>query len=281
MTATQGKKSQGYGRYSRTYTLPDGSVYDSVTSILGVLAKPALISWAANVERAACLEASADLYEDFPAGAEKMSRAAYIETLERRLSKEKAHQKALTKAGNIGSEAHALIEWNIRKGLGQLPGKQPEVSPPAAKAFAAYQAWRDEADLFPLKIEEIVYSRKREYAGTLDLFARIHHAPSGGAVHAVLDWKTGKAIYNEALLQNAAYIHAFREMGHILGECWGCIVRLPKVETDPDFEVRWISPDEQAAHFEGFMAAKRLWDWQSAQNAQASQGDAGRRGNDS
>jgi len=260
-TAKQGTKDQGYGRFSRTYTLPDGAVYDSVTSILGIIAKPALINWAANTERDLCLEASAQLYQDFPVGAQKMESAAYKETLLRRIGDKKAHQKLLDKAGNIGKEAHALIEWNMRKELGQLPGLQPAVGPEAARAFSKFQEWRQGVELRPLRIEEVVYSREQEYAGTLDLYAALK-GPDDALVHAVIDWKTGKAIYDEALLQNAAYIWALREMGHAVGETWGLIVRLPKVKTDPDFEVRWISPDEQVTHFQAFTAAKALWDWQ-------------------
>lgn len=258
---TRGKQTRAYGRTSRIYTLEDGSVFDSVTAILSIVAKPALINWAANQERELCIQASSELYEDFPAGGVKMSSAAYKETLERRLGQQKAHQKALEKAGNIGGQAHALIEWNLRQKLGQLPGSQPEVSHEASMAFGHFHVWAEQAELRPMRIEDVVYSREQEYAGTLDLYAALK-GPDGREVHAVIDWKTGKAIYGEALLQNAAYIAALREMGHAMGETWGLIVRLPKVATDPGFEARWISPEEQTEHFIGFTAAKALWDWQ-------------------
>jgi hypothetical protein len=55
--------------------------------------------------------------------------------------------------------------------------------------------------LEPLAIERTVYCEVCGYAGTLDLYARV------SGVLTVLDWKSGKAIYPEAFLQNVAYRH--------------------------------------------------------------------------
>src|SRR5690348_12313582 len=95
----------------RWYELPDGSRLPSVTSILRVVAKPALVTWAARVERALVVEAAANLHEDLPPGGVKMSRPAYIASLLRRVGSQQAHQRALAKAGDIGSQVHARIEW--------------------------------------------------------------------------------------------------------------------------------------------------------------------------
>ena len=75
---------------------------------------------------------------------------------------------------------------------------------------------------------------------------------------AVIDWKSGKRIYPESFLQNAAYRHAVREMGHGDPKV-GLVVRLPKVATDPTFEVMWCPPEQEA--FDNFLHAKRLWEW--------------------
>ena len=88
---------QGYGRVSRAYELPTGEIFDSVTSILGVIAKPALINWAANKERELVTEAAADFYLDLPLDAARMSRPAFLASLSARLGKTKAHQD---EAGN-------------------------------------------------------------------------------------------------------------------------------------------------------------------------------------
>ena len=256
---------QGYGRTSRRYTTPDGETYDSVTSILSVVGKPALINWAANTERALVIEAAANLWEDVPL-TKKMSRASYVATLTDRIGKQKAHQKELAKAAEIGSQIHALIEWNLRKELKQEPGPEPVVRDKATWGFMVYEEWRKTVQLAPLAIEQTVWSKSHRYAGTMDLYAGLLLEPHG-EVRVVLDWKSGKGIYPEALLQNAAYVQALIEMGHAEAPVYGAVVRFPKVEGDPDFEVRVITPDELATLFPVFLAVKQLWDWSQAEDA--------------
>jgi hypothetical protein len=91
----------------------------------------------------------------------------------------------------------------------------------------------------------------------MDLMAEINGRPT------LQDWKTGKAIYQEALLQNVAYRQAVREMGLFDGEIDGMIVRLPKVDTDPEFEVRKITESEDQL-LEVFLNVRALWDWLNA-----------------
>ena len=263
VTAKRHTVDQGYGRTSRQYQTPDGERYDSVTSILSVVGKPALINWAANTERALVIEAASNLWEDIPINGKKMSRTAYVATLTERIGKQKAHQKELAKAADIGSQVHALIEWNLRRELGQIVGPEPTVQDKAAWAFMSYEDWRKATKLVPVAIEQVVWSTQHRYAGTMDLFADVLIEPYGSC-HVVLDWKTGKGIYPEALLQNAAYVQALIEMGHATTLVHGAVVRLPKVETDPEFEVRIITPEEQVELFNVFVNVKALWDWSQA-----------------
>lgn len=253
---TEPTNRRGYSR-GRFYETPDGCQRPSVTNILGVIGKPALINWAAKEERLMCIEAAANLYMDAPANV-KMSRPAFISTLETRLGTEKAHRKKMREASDIGSEAHALIEWNLRKELKQEVGPQPHVGDKAMWAFTQWERWRESINLEPLYIEQTVWSVNHDYAGTLDLWARITINGLRRQL-TVLDWKTGKAIYWEALLQNTAYAHAIVEMGHADEIPAGVIVRLPKVETDPEFESLIITPDKQAGLFKSFLCARGLF----------------------
>ena len=230
----------------------DGKLYPSVTTILGVIGKPQLINWAAKVEREMVLKVSADLYEDAGHGM-KMGRSNWLIMMEQRIGREKAHSKELAKAGEIGSQVHALIEWTLKASMMYEAGPSPRISDKAQWAFMAWQDWRKSVNLKPLLIEQVVYSTKHKYAGTLDLFALVNDVPT------VIDWKTGKSVYGEAHLQNAAYRRALREMGHGDPKA-GLIVRLPKVETDPEFEV--IDAKSERAEFPRFLDAMRLWKWQ-------------------
>jgi len=71
----------------------------------------------------------------------------------------------------------------------------------------SWKDWARSVDLEPLAIERTVYCLGCGYAGTLDLYARVK------GVLTVLDWKSGKAIYPEAFLQNLAYRHAATRAG--------------------------------------------------------------------
>jgi hypothetical protein len=102
-------------------------------------------------------------------------------------------------------------------------------------------------------------------AGTLDFLAEISLPGHAVPVPVVGDIKTGKAIYDEARLQVAAYVAALREMEHAPPGVWAAVVRLPKVETDPEPEIRLISPEEQVELFSTFLHVRALWNWQQAQ----------------
>lgn len=212
---------------SRAYEI-DGESYPSVTTILGVISKPALVTWAANQERTAVMDAAADLYLDL-IKAQPMSRTTYLATLDTRIGKTKAHQRASQKALEIGSQAHQMIEHQLRKALGQTVGPEPRIVDEALWAYMAFEDWARAHEVRPVHIEQVVYSRTYRYAGTMDLLAYVD-----GEL-ALVDFKTSKGVYAEYHLQTAAYRHALNEMGH--GPVTNAyIVRLPKVQTDPAFE---------------------------------------------
>lgn len=250
-------KRTSHDRAGRRYSTPDGEFW-SVTTILGSggPAKPALIAWAANEERKYMTEAAADLYMDLPTGP-KMSRPAYIETLRKRLSAEKAADKKKREAAEIGSAVHKMIECQLRRELGQVvpSDEEPYLNDAAAFAFSQWQVWKDLVKLEPLWLEFTVWSKVFGYAGTLDLanyltiptdrelVKQAFRCPSdlsleafyqkfqGQRVFAVSDFKVTKNVYIEALFQVPAYAHAYQEMGHGIADL-GIILRLPKEPGD-------------------------------------------------
>ena len=249
------------GRFYEVVVEEETYLLRSVTHVLSAIAKPALVFWAANRELTLGIETSADLYVDLfqqlhatTTGGEILSRTAYIATVKRRLGQQKAHQRELETAGNIGSEAHALIEWTLRDMLGQAQGKAPVVRAPARAAFVAFQSWASTVDLQPIFVEQTVYSLNHAYAGTMDLLAKVDGKLT------LIDWKTSTRVYNEASLQNIAYQQAVQEMGHPTPER-GLIIRLPKTIQDKGFEVVDVPQWEASDLFPVFLAVKKLWDW--------------------
>lgn len=283
---TSPRVTRADGRSGRFYTILDRVTgetvrYPSVTTILGVINKPALVPWAAKEERLAVSEAAADLYADLH-GSQQLPRSMYQLALEQRLGKTKAHVKALAKASEIGSAVHAKIEWTLKHQLGQIVGPEPALTEAALWAFMAYEDWAREIALQPQAIEQTVYSRTHRYAGTMDLCATLDaralltRLERQGAIDAtvadwlaardtvtaLIDFKTGKSVYAEAYLQNCAYSRALAEMGHGRVD-GGLIVRLPKVMTDPAFEVVVVPPAREL--FPTFLACRQLWAWADAQ----------------
>jgi hypothetical protein len=274
-------------RKGRHYEIPGtGEQFPSVTNILNATPKPALVNWAANKERELCIEAAANLYEDAPVTV-KMSRPGYISTLKERLGKQKAHRKELDKAAEIGSKVHERIEWGLRKELldkaseigdeRKMPS-EPVLQGKALWAFMAWEDWRKTVDLEPIWIEQVVWSATHRYAGTLDLYAEfaitdklIESLPDderkkigdyrGTRQRCVCDWKSSRRLYGESILQSAAYVKALIEMGHAEAGCWGLIVRLPKMENDPEFETRFVLPDEISESMQVFLHVQKVWEW--------------------
>src|SRR6202047_3080492 len=231
---------------ARFYTI-HGQHWPSVTTILDIIAKPALGPWYAKEERryfeAAMLEVlsrpgARDPEDVLTAVAEAVTGG-------------KAADKAKQQAATIGAAIHAGIEGALRTQLGDDAGSEPRLPDAAAWAVESWKDWAKSVALEPLAIERTVYCEVCGYAGTLDLYARVH------GVLTVLDWKSGKAIYPEAFLQNVAYRHAATRRG--MPAVQGVIVRLPKYQDDPAWEAM---PVPEALTVEDFRAALRLWRWQ-------------------
>jgi len=239
---------------ARYYELPDGSRLPSVTQILTAIGKPALMNWAAKVEREFVIEAAAQLYDDLPSTVNKMTRIGFMHSLTDRITKTKAHKTISEKALDIGSATHKRVEWELRGRIGPEPVCVGE----ALWAFQAWETWWKDAGLEVVRIEQAVWSLTHGYAGTMDVLVKDR---SGELV--VVDFKTSKAIYGEACLQAAAYAHAVDEMGH--GPVVrGLIVRLPKHEQDPGFETREVK--ELADLLPVFLCVLETWKWQQKED---------------
>jgi predicted RecB family nuclease len=182
----------------------DGDQYPSVTTIIKCLDKPALVPWASKMQR----EADALL---------AMTAATPRAAAELILASGNAAYASSAKAADIGTEAHAAVEWFLK---GYPEGERPHLSEPAENCFQSWLKWWEKSGLTPVGIETVVHSSIHEYAGRIDVLAE-----KKGKKY-VIDWKTGKDIYPEAHLQNIAYRAALDEMG--MKTYGGAMVLLPK-----------------------------------------------------
>lgn len=239
----------------------------SVTTVLGVLAKPALIGWAAREERKMVAALAAKLYTELASTIEgQIAPDMFISLLNDKLGKG-AHLQLLAKASNVGSQVHARIEWEFKQEL-ELPSPDEPpalTSDQAVRAFKRWTEWRAQVKLNVLAIEKRLYSALFGYGGTLDLLAELDvndaaaDSPFPHIVRqtVVLDFKTGKSIYAESYLQNVAYRMALQEEGIATDGGW--IVRLPKYDDDPEFDAQPVPHDPLLAPT--FLALLLVYKW--------------------
>lgn len=208
------------------YTLDDKPL-TGVTTILGVIAKPALIQWSANQS---CQYVKEHLKN--------------LEDLDKVLAEAKnAHRKKKEKAGDLGTLAHEWIEAHIK---GQNP---PDPEPNVKKMTDNFLKWESEVKPKYLESELRVYSRKYWYAGTLDLMLEID-----GEVY-LGDIKTSSGIYNEHFWQTSAYQIAVQEMGKY-PEIKGHIIINLKKDGRMDIKKSYEYPEDRKA-FLGALAIYR------------------------
>jgi hypothetical protein len=185
-----------YGRSSPTlglvrdarhrYSWNGGPLYPSVTTILGIKDKPALVGWAKR-ETAACAVRNLDVLE-------RMVRSGGAQAAVDWLKRIPDYQRDAS--ANLGSAVHAAAEA-IARGASLAVGD--DVHP----FITAYR--RDFLETFRprfIAVEAMVCSPRHEYGGTADAFAEID-----GEVW-LLDYKTGASVYPDSALQLAGLARA-------------------------------------------------------------------------
>src|SRR6266849_5398769 len=192
MSTNGAAQARGWDR-ARFYTI-GGQQLPTVTTILEIIAKPALGPWYAKEERRYFETAMLEVLSRPGARDPEYVLVAVAEAV----TGVKAADREKQKATAIGTAVHAGIEWQLRTRLGDDAGPEPRLPDAAAWAVESWKDWARGVELEPLAIERVVYCEACGYAGTVDLYAKV------GGIPTVLDWKSGKAIYPEAFLQNVA-----------------------------------------------------------------------------
>ena len=126
------------------------------------------------------------------------------------------HTKYLKEAGTIGTKIHDWIEEYIK-------GKKPEM--PEEKnviiGVNGFLDWVKKNKVKFIESETFIYSRQHDFSGRLDAIAIID------GKRYLIDYKTGTGLYNDVLLQTAAYAGAYQEMtGNKINGRWA--IRIEK-----------------------------------------------------
>lgn len=165
----------------------EGQTYRGVTGVLSVIDKSGpLMTWSAKQTA----EAAIDMMESEALAqlVATVGREGAIKALSSRANWKRDEAAAL------GTEVHNLADLVVR---GQ---PTPSMNETTRKRVLCYAAWWKASGWTLRTSEALLVSPTGGYGGTLDLLARDR---DGCTVLA--DIKTGKAVYNEAVLQLTAY----------------------------------------------------------------------------
>lgn len=161
-----------------------------ITTVLGVIAKPALIPWAVKMmEQHIQNECSLDKDGNYQVSVDELTDA------------KKAYTRTRDKAGDFGTEVHKLIEQSIKEG--KFVKSDNEM---VNKALENFTGWVAENKVKFLESEKHLYSEKMWTGGIVDIVCEID-----GEIY-IADIKTSSGIYPEMMLQMAGYHLMLDEM---------------------------------------------------------------------
>lgn len=188
---------------SRWYKCPTcGSDHPSVTTLLDVIASPALMGWMAkngtaklNTLAGVLVEVAKEKEWPMDLVGEINSRAVERWKLTEDTAFWKSGKETGAEAADYGTMAHAWVEAHLH-------GKWVELESlpvPARNAVSAYLEWHKEHKLETIKTEETFYNCKLNYAGTADWVGNLDGVLSLG------DWKTSTGIFFNYAIQGWGY----------------------------------------------------------------------------
>lgn len=225
--------------WDRFYVNPnDGALVPSVTTILGIMDKPAIPRWAAKEVAEYAVRERAAL--------EKLPPEDQITLLKG------APWKKRDKAADIGTQAHSYAEQILLS----APGTQIMEPPGLGNAGDGIRRVLDKLKPDPLLTEATAWHYRANYAGTFDGLWKI------GTKKVLVDWKTGAGVYGEAGLQLAAYQFAEtviaydgeeEEMPHI---DFALLLHCPR-----EGKASIVRLDLTQEDHEAFLAAAKLFNW--------------------
>lgn len=207
-------------RGHQVYKLKDGTRVPGVTTITGVLNKPALVKWANNL------------------GLQGIDSSKYVDSL-----------------ATAGTLAHYLVEREL---LGQKPDPAylAEFSKVdmdrAENSMLSFYAWLEKHEVKTVANELQLVSERHRFGGTCDIIAIVD------GVQLLVDIKTCKALYgakDEKWTQVAGYEILAMENGYSLGAP-ARILRIGREESE-GFEYREM-PEPQI-HRERFLHCLELY----------------------
>ena len=216
-------KAQRKDRGHQVYRLADGTRVPGVTTIVGVMDKPALVKWANNL------------------GLQGIDSTKYVDAL-----------------ADSGTLAHYLVECDL---IGETPdpaylNEFSKVDHDRAEtSLIKYWDWKKEHTIEVIGHEMQLVSEKHRVGGTCDIYAIID------GVRTLVDIKTAKALYgrtDDKWTQVAGYYLLLMENGHPVDD--ERILRIGREERE-GFE--YAQMPDITLHVRRFLTCRELYDLNS------------------
>lgn len=135
-------------------------------------------------------------------------------------------------AAEIGTLAHEIIQAHLQgqeMDYSEYGTLQKDL---AENSVLSYLEWEKRHKIEPILLEKAMVSDKNEYGGTVDCYCLLDGEPT------LIDFKTGKAIYDEYFVQTAGYAELLKEHGYEVKKI--IILRIGRDNTE-GFETRTVT----------------------------------------
>lgn len=175
-------KKLKFNKAQHKYTI-EGKPLTGVTTILGIINKPALLGWSCGEAVNYIKENSPIIGEMYQVSEKVLNKAKTAYTLKR------------DAAGLTGTEIHLQIEEYLKTGKSSL-----------SPQFLSFQTWFNSKQYEVVECEKQLYSEKYWFAGTVDMILKDKEGKLW-----IADIKTSKGIYNSYIYQMGGYEIAYCE----------------------------------------------------------------------
>lgn len=189
--------------------LQDGTIVPGATTIVKLLDKPYLIKWANNLGK----------------------QGIDVEEYKQREAR-------------LGILIHQAIEsHNTKKEIDVSDYTEEEFKNAATVFYEHYLKWERCHNFIPLKNELQLVSEQYKFGGIIDAYGILD------GKYTVIDYKTGKSISNDQILQLSSYIQLLQENGYQVDQI--LILDVRKTISLP-LEEKYLTIDEALPYWEMF-----------------------------
>lgn len=210
-TTQPGLKPTGHTVYKCT----DGKRVPGVTTIIDIIAKPQLITWANKM------------------GLDGIDTTKYVDEL-----------------GDVGTLVHHLILCKFKGAIPDTDDFTANQIMMASNSMVSFENWLQQHQLEPILVEQPIVSESLRIGGTPDLLCNLDGVPT------LIDFKSGKALHFEVLLQLAAYRYLLKTQDWEVEQA--IALRIGR-ESNEGFEVVVFDNDALGAALVTFMLCLDLY----------------------